>query len=193
MAAVQERIQKLTNDYLVQIPEALGAASLVNQVHRLESTQLPIPPSCFTSPILNRRRQLASIATPYMQSRYLRRVYAAMIAAPLVAGSPALLWANGMLDGSLALPAAILGLLFCLRHVSKAWEKARTKWLADYDRIQVGLSEDIQKIVQDMLEKRLKTIPLAALEGSTLLVAQREETIKALATEVGEAESVSQQ
>jgi hypothetical protein len=193
MATVQERLHQVTAEYLNQIQDALDAAPLTNQVHQLESTQLPVPPSCFTAPILNRRRQLASVATPHMQSRYLRRVYAAMLATPLCTGTPALLWANGMLDGSLALPTAILGALLCVRHISKAWEKGRTKWLADYDRIQIGLSEDIQNIVNDILERGLRVVPSAALDGSTRLITQREETIKALAAEVKEAESAIQQ
>jgi hypothetical protein len=193
MATVQDRLHQITNVYLKQINNVLDAAPLTNQVHQLESTQLPVPPSCFTAPVLNRRRQLANIATPHMQGRYLSRVYTAMLATPLFTGTPAILWANDMLDGSFALPAAIFGALLCVRHISKAWEKGRTKWLADYDRIQIGLSEDIQQVVREMLEHHLRIVPLAALEGSTRLIAQREETIKALAVEVVEAEGMLQQ
>lgn len=188
MAVIQERMRQLTNEYLSHVSKELDSTTLTNKIHQMEASEQPVPPSCFTAPILHRRRQLASIATPHMQSLYLRRVYAAMVASPIVTGAPALLWANGFLESSFALPSAILGLLLCARHISNAWDSGRSKWLADYDRIQQGLSEDIQKIVRDMLDRRLKGIPSATLEGSAQLIAQKENILQALTTEVQEAE-----
>lgn len=188
MAVIQERIRQLTEEYLAQAAEDLDSSTLVNKIHRMEASELPVPPSCFTAPILHRRRQLVSVATPHMQKLYLRRIYAAMMAMPVVTGAPTLLWANDILDASFALPSAILGLLLCVRHISKAWEKGRSKWLADYDRIQEGLSEDIQTLVREIIDKRLRTIPSATLESSAQLIAQKEETITALAAEIEDAE-----
>ncbi|KAG8812687.1 hypothetical protein FRC17_001897, partial [Serendipita sp. 399] len=184
MGATQQRITELANEILEQMPGVLPAATLTNRIQQLEATSLPIPASSFTTAVVNRRRQLADTATQYLQTRFLRRVYASMLAMPVAVGTPALSWANQLVDLSFAAPTGVIALLLCIRHISKGWEKGRRKWWADYHRIELGLEDDIRLAVRDMLEARVMLLPQTLIEESALLVSQQEATIRRLADEV---------
>jgi len=187
MAAAQERIKAITNEYIARTGPKLGSAQLMNQIEQMDVSSLLVPPSSFTPAIVQRRQTLANVSTPYLERRFTQRVYSALLAMPVAGGVPTILWASEFWSASFAIPVALLGLLFGVRHISGAWEKGYKKWWRDYDRIQRGLSHDIRKVVDQTLEMRLRTIPRIALEESNRLVSQQGATIQELAKEAADA------
>lgn len=183
MAAAQDRIKTATSEYMNKVGPKLGSAKFVNRIGQMKVAALQVPPSCFTSAIAQRRQQLATIATPHLQNRYVQRVYSALLAMPVAGGVPAVLWASEFWNASLAAPTALLGLLLSVRYISRAWEKGYRKWWGDYDRIQAGLSHDIQKVVKETLEKRLRAMPRAVIDESNSLIAQQSSVVEQLSNE----------
>ncbi|CAG7854599.1 SubName: Full=Uncharacterized protein {ECO:0000313/EMBL:CCA68666.1} [Serendipita indica DSM 11827] len=123
MAASQSRIRHLCADFMQMIPRSLDAATIQNDIERIQSTTPFVASSTFTGIVAHRRRQLMESVTNRMQARFLRRVYIAMAGMPIAAGAPAMLWANELLSSTYALPSGLLAILLCVRHVSAGWEK----------------------------------------------------------------------
>lgn len=187
MAAAQERIKAITNEYIARTGPKLDSAQLMNRIEQMDISSLLVPASSFTSAIVQRRQTLSNVSTPFLERRFTQRVYSALLAMPVAGGVPTILWASEFWSASFAIPTALLGLLFSVRHISTAWEKGYKKWWRDYDRIQRGLSHDIREVVDQTLEKRLRTIPRVALEESNRLVSQQGATIQELSKEADDA------
>lgn len=185
---MQRHIIEATRDYLRNLPEAEKTAVLVNQIEQLCATVPPVSPSHFTSAVSRRRKQLTEISIPYMQSKFLGRFYKGLIGIPISIGVPALLSINEIISSTTALPVGLLGFVICLRYIAGAWEKSRRKLWADYNRVGIGLSEDLQHVVEDTLVKQLKVFPQTAIEGVTSQVVRRETLTQELIKEVEEIE-----
>lgn len=186
MSAAQERIKQITGEYIARVAPSLQSSQLVNTIDQLETNSLPVPPSSFTAAVSHRRQQLSRIATPFLQRRFVQRSQAALVAMPIISGVPTICWANGLLDASSALPGAAFGILICVRQIARGWEKGYRKWWKDYDRIQSGLEYDITRVVNETLETKLRALPLAAVQRSSELLAEREVAIEALSRETQE-------
>ncbi|PVF96756.1 hypothetical protein CPB86DRAFT_708461 [Serendipita vermifera] len=187
MASTQERIHRLTDILLQDLTKTRNLASLRNQVDQMKTQNLPIQPSTFTTAILHRRKQLAEISTTHLQKKYLRRVYRTFLTLPVMSGTPFLLWANEIISLSMAVPSALLGLVFCIRQISNGWEKGFRKWWNDYDIIQTGLADDIQKTVSKTVNQKLQAIPSAAIEKVTTVVKQQEADLEQIRKEIEDA------
>lgn len=187
MAASQSRIRHLCADFMQMIPRSLDAATIQNDIERIQSTTPFVASSTFTGIVAHRRRQLMESVTNRMQARFLRRVYIAMAGMPIAAGAPAMLWANELLSSTYALPSGLLAILLCVRHVSAGWGKARTHWWAQYDRINSGMEDDVAALVKRTKDSQVINLPRTLLFYVDQAVTRRETIVRQLENEVKDA------
>ncbi|KAJ9116290.1 hypothetical protein QFC22_004730 [Naganishia vaughanmartiniae] len=146
---------------------------LINSLSQLEQTH-QITPAALTSPIHARRTQLLSFVVPVLQKRAYATAYTAW---SLVFASTSLSWTAcvplELLDPASSLGVGLLGSMAAFRWAVGAWQKAQTKFWADWERVEAGLEHDLGRDLSEVVQGRVVAKALAGAEGLEALVKKR--------------------
>ncbi|KAI0730330.1 hypothetical protein C8Q72DRAFT_776135 [Fomitopsis betulina] len=153
------------------------------------SPTFPMDSTALLHPLYTRRQQLRW-PTARLQSTA-QRVLLTMGGS--VAGGASVAWAGwagqlGILDfatqGETVIGVGMLGAVVGVRWAVGRFERAKKKWLSDYDRVGEGLERDLRATLERTVDERVLVVSETACSGLERAVSKRKEEIAELKEEV---------
>lgn len=186
LAPKQASIHIATFHLAENLPASFKSAVLINDISRIRQQNKShlVHSSALSSSLAHRRSQLIDFALPTLQSRLERSVLDGLGYSALSLVSTVWLNAASVLEGETAFSLGLFGILAAIRISVGRWEKAKSKWWADFARVSEGLKADIEERLNALLEQTIfKELELVR-NRAQISIDEKQEVVRVLTTEL---------
>jgi hypothetical protein len=143
LACLRSKLIADTLNNLPLIPASFHSAVLVNQLHQLSTRPPQLGPNSLTYPLSYRLQQLQDPIL-VLHRRAQRAILTASVMTFGSAGGAYAAWFTGLITPATAVGLGAMGFVIALRWFVGRWEKAKTRWWADWRRVGDGLERDMK-------------------------------------------------
>ncbi|EIW83064.1 hypothetical protein CONPUDRAFT_164072 [Coniophora puteana RWD-64-598 SS2] len=196
LSSLQDKYTSQTMSFLASLHEPSPAASLhsavlVNRLQQLSSSpSYALNTDTLTGPIYKRRAQILGYPTPRLHIKAQQAVAGTFTG--LFGGAGLSWWLAfsenivGIAGAEAATAAGAGGLVaaLSLRWAVGKWQKAKKRWLQDFDRVCDGTQRDLQATLKRAIDDNVTIIASQACDQLQELAVQRKEEIGRLQDEL---------
>jgi len=168
------------------MPSSLDTAVLRNTIDRaISSPDFPLSNHSLTGPLSSRLAQLSS-STGHLHFQAQKNLVAFWTSSSVGLSAGYASWMLHYADGATAGGVAGLIVVATLRWALSNWDKAKRRWMQNWQRTVDGLERDIEETFNSTLDKQVLRIPRTVSDDSLRSSAMLQRRVTELQDELNE-------